>query len=56
MRSLSFWINEEDQYEFNEMSEIYIKITIFDEDEKNLQNLCFKIVFTEIKRVLVIFK
>ena len=56
MRPLSFWVNEENQYEFDEMLKMYMKITVFDEDERDLQNLCFEIIFNEMKRVLVIFK
>ena len=33
-----------------------MKITVFDEDERDLQNLCSETVFVEIKRVLVIFE
>ena len=33
-----------------------MKIVVFDGDERDLQNLCSKTVFVEIKRVLVIFK
>ena len=53
-RSLLFLVNKENRYEFNEMLEIYMKITVFDEDKRNILNLCFKTVFTEIKKVLVI--
>ena len=49
-------VNEEDRYEFDEMLKIHIKITIFDGDEKDLQNLYFETVFIEIRRVLVIFE
>ena len=33
-----------------------MKITVFDEDERDILNLCFKTVFIKIKKVLVIFK
>ena len=55
-RSLLFLVNEENRYEFNEILKRYIKITVFDEDERNILNLCFKTIFVEIKKVLVISK
>ena len=33
-----------------------MKIAVFDGDKRDLQNLCSEAVFTEIKRVLVIFE
>ena len=33
-----------------------MKIIIFDEDERNILNLCFKTVFIEIKKILIIFE
>ena len=56
MRSLLFLINEENRYEYNKMLKIYIKIIIFDEDEKDTLNLCFEIIFIDIKKVLIISK
>ena len=38
------------------MLKIYMKIVIFDEDERDILNLCFKIVFVKIKKILVIFR
>ena len=38
------------------MLEIYIKIVIFNGDKKNTLNLCFRAVFAEIKKVLIIFR
>ena len=55
-RFLLFLINEKDWYEFDRMLEIYMKITIFDEDEKNILNLCFKTVFIKIKKIFIKIK
>ena len=38
------------------MLKIYIKIVVFNKDERDILNLCFKTIFIEIKKILVIFK
>ena len=56
MRPLLSQINEKNQYKFDKILEIYIKITIFNRNKKNLQNLYSETVFIKIKRILVIFE
>ena len=56
MRPLLSWISKEGQYEYDEILKMYMRITVFDEDERDIQNLCFETVLVEIRRDHVIFE
>ena len=36
MRPLLFWVSKENQYEYNETLKMHIKITVFDENKKDI--------------------
>ena len=36
MRLRLFWIKEEGQYEYDEILKMYIKIVVFDKDERDI--------------------